>query len=96
MKPKLLSALQALALIFCASAAHAQNYPVRPLRFLIPFPPGGGADSLARIVGAVAGESLGQQIVIDNRMVPAAISRPKRRRKRHPMATRCCSRISRM
>ena len=41
---------------------------MRPLRFLIPFPPGGGADSLARIVGAVAGESLGQQIVIDNRI----------------------------
>src|SRR5258707_713262 len=68
MKPKLLSALQALALLFCAPAAQAQNYPVRPLRFLIPFPPGGGADSLARIVGAVAGESLGQQIVIDNRI----------------------------
>jgi tripartite-type tricarboxylate transporter receptor subunit TctC len=60
--------LQALALLFCALAAQAQNYPVRPLRFLIPFPPGGGADSLARIVGAVAGESLGQQIVIDNRI----------------------------
>jgi len=52
----------------CASAANAQNYPTRPLRFIIPFPPGGGADSLARIVGAVAGESLGQQIVIDNRI----------------------------
>ncbi|MEO8441893.1 MAG: tripartite tricarboxylate transporter substrate-binding protein, partial [Betaproteobacteria bacterium] len=58
----------ALAMVICVTAAQAQNYPVRPLRFLIPFPPGGGADSLARIVGAVAGESLGQQIVIDNRI----------------------------
>ena len=57
----------ALALFAFAGVVHAQNYPSRPLRFIIPFPPGGGADSLARIVGAVAGESLGQQIVIDNR-----------------------------
>jgi len=58
----------ALAVFLCVTAAHAQNYPTRPLRFIVPFPPGGGADSLARIVGAVAGESLGQQIVIDNRI----------------------------
>jgi tripartite-type tricarboxylate transporter receptor subunit TctC len=57
----------ALAMVLCVTAAQAQNYPVRPLRFIVPFPPGGGADSLARIVGAVAGESLGQTIVIDNR-----------------------------
>lgn len=57
----------ALAMLLCVTAAQAQNYPTRPLRFIVPFPPGGGADSLARIVGAVAGESLGQTIVIDNR-----------------------------
>jgi tripartite-type tricarboxylate transporter receptor subunit TctC len=57
-----------LAVAFLASAlAHAQAYPDRPLRFVIPFPPGGGADNLARVVGASAGEKLGQQIVIDNR-----------------------------
>lgn len=55
-----------LALLLCASAVHAA-YPERPLRFVIPFPPGGGADNLARIVGQTAGEKLGQQIVIDNR-----------------------------
>ena len=52
--------------VLVAASAHAA-YPERPLRFVVPFPPGGGADSLARITGAVAGESLGQQIVIDNR-----------------------------
>ena len=57
----------ALAMLLCVTAAQAQNYPTRPLRFIVPFPPGGGADSLARIVGAVAGEWLGQTIVIDNR-----------------------------
>ena len=61
-----------VALLAAASAAspvvaHAQTYPERPLRFVIPFPPGGGADNLARIVGASTGEKLGQQIVIDNR-----------------------------
>src|SRR4051812_42378758 len=58
----------AVILLLCAGAVCAQNYPTRPLRFIVPFPPGGGADSLARITGAVAGESLGQQIVIDNRI----------------------------
>jgi len=45
----------------------AQPYPDRPLRFVIPFPPGGGADNLARIVGQKVGDNLHQQIVIDNR-----------------------------
>jgi tripartite-type tricarboxylate transporter receptor subunit TctC len=50
-----------------SGVAIAQAYPQRPLRFVLPFPPGGGADNLARIVGQPAGEKLGQQIVIDNR-----------------------------
>jgi tripartite-type tricarboxylate transporter receptor subunit TctC len=57
----------ALAVVFAAGSASAQSYPERPLRFVIPFPPGGGADNLARIVGVSAAEKLGQQIVIDNR-----------------------------
>lgn len=47
--------------------AHAQTYPERPIRFVIPFPPGGGADNLGRIVGGFVGESVGQQVVIDNK-----------------------------
>jgi tripartite-type tricarboxylate transporter receptor subunit TctC len=58
----------AVMILLGTGAVCAQNYPTRPLRFIVPFPPGGGADSLARIAGAVAGESLGQQIVIDNRI----------------------------
>lgn len=57
----------ALAAVLTAGSAGAQTYPERPLRFVIPFPPGGGADNLARIVGVTAAEKLGQQIVIDNR-----------------------------
>ena len=48
-------------------AAAAQGYPERPLRFLVPWPPGGGADNLGRIVSTVVSERLGQPVVIDNR-----------------------------
>ncbi len=45
----------------------AESYPSRPLRLIVPFPPGGGNDTLARLVGQRMGEIAGQQIVIDNR-----------------------------
>jgi tripartite-type tricarboxylate transporter receptor subunit TctC len=50
----------------CATAAAAE-YPSRPLRLLVPFPPGGGVDLIARVIGSRLTESLGQQVVIDNR-----------------------------
>lgn len=46
--------------------AEAQ-YPTRPIRLILPFPPGGGTDTMARAMGNRFGEALGQQIVIDNR-----------------------------
>src|SRR5262245_15317543 len=52
----------------CASAAApSQQYPVRPIRFIVTFPPGGTVDITARIVQPKLSESLGQPIVIDNR-----------------------------
>lgn len=45
----------------------AQTYPSKPIRLLVPFPPGGSVDLVARLVGPKLSESLGQQIVIDNR-----------------------------
>ncbi len=47
--------------------ALAQAYPARPVRLLVPFTPGGGTDILARIAGAKMAESMGQQVVVDNR-----------------------------
>src|SRR6266851_2386714 len=48
-------------------SASAQDYPARPIELVVPFPPGGGADVGARMVAQIAGESLGQPIVIQNK-----------------------------
>ena len=49
------------------AAAQSVNYPVKPIRWIVPFPPGGSVDILARLAGAKLAENLGQQVVIDNR-----------------------------
>jgi tripartite-type tricarboxylate transporter receptor subunit TctC len=49
------------------ASAQAQNYPTRPIRFIVPFPAGGIADVVARVTGQKLGELLGQQVVIENR-----------------------------
>ncbi len=50
-----------------SAVAQAQPYPTRPLRLIVPFPPGGGNDILARAVGQRLAESIGQQVIVDNR-----------------------------
>jgi tripartite-type tricarboxylate transporter receptor subunit TctC len=58
----------AVPLFFAAFAASAQQaYPSRPIRMVVPYPPGGNVDITARIVGPVLGEIVGQTIVVDNR-----------------------------
>ena len=46
----------------------AQSWPDKPVRFIVPFPPGSAADAVARLVGQGLGGQLGQQLVIDNRV----------------------------
>lgn len=59
--------LAGVVLLSAAGGALAQSYPTKPIRFLVPYPPGGGNDLLARIIGQKLSDSLGQQVVIDNR-----------------------------
>ncbi len=60
--------LLSLAAIACGAAVAAEtHYPARPIRLLVPFAPGGGADTLARIISPKLHELLGQPWVVDNR-----------------------------
>ena len=61
------SAAATLATPLLADSALAQSWPARPVRVIIPYPPGGGADTVGRIYFAKLSEALGQQFVIDNR-----------------------------
>ena len=54
-------------LVGVQSAAVAQNYPTKPIRVIVPYPPGGTSDILTRLIGAKLSESWGQQVIADNR-----------------------------
>ncbi len=54
-------------LLATAIPAWAQQYPVRAVRLIVPFPPGGGTDTMARVVAPKLSEFLGQQVVAENR-----------------------------
>ncbi len=57
----------ACLLLLVTASATAQNFPTRPIRIVVPFPPGGNIDITARAIAPGLSESLGQSIVIDNR-----------------------------
>ena len=60
--------LLGLAIVLSAAfSAHAQNYPNKPVRIIVPFAPGGATDIVTRIVGQKLGEVWGQTVVVDNR-----------------------------
>ena len=61
------SVITALLLCAAVTASAQPSYPVRPIRLVVPYPPGGNVDITARIVGPVLGEIVGQTIVVDNR-----------------------------
>src|SRR5579864_1942815 len=83
--------LAGVALALGLLAAQAQDYPSRPIRMIVPVPPGGGVDLAARLVGQKLDDILGQQIVMRTSPAPA-VSLPRRPwRRRRRTATRCCS-----
>ena len=57
----------ALALVACCGVQAQQTWPNRPIRILVPYPPGGSTDILSRLLGQKLSESLGQAVVIENR-----------------------------
>jgi len=54
-------------LVLAVPGAQAQGYPNRPIRFIVPFPPGGGNDIVGRIVAQKLNEGLGVPVIVDNR-----------------------------
>jgi tripartite-type tricarboxylate transporter receptor subunit TctC len=60
-------AAAALLAAFSASAAAQSDYPNRPVRLIIPFPPGGSNDVVGRMIGDQLGKQLGKQMIVDNR-----------------------------
>ena len=54
-------------LLLCAAYLHAQDYPAKPLRFIVPYPPGGSSDVLARVIAQKLTDALGRQVIIENR-----------------------------
>ena len=67
MRPGYLSCSLAIALAFFAALAQAQNYPVKSIRMIVAFPPGGTTDVIGRLVAAKLSDHLGQQVVVENR-----------------------------
>jgi tripartite-type tricarboxylate transporter receptor subunit TctC len=59
--------LAACALAIFTQVAIAQQYPVKPIRFIVPFSPGSGSDTIARIIATGLGEAVAQQVIVDNR-----------------------------
>ena len=62
-----LFAAAGVLLALAAPAAAQSDYPNRPVRLIIPFPPGGSNDVVGRMIGEQLGKQLGKQVVIDNR-----------------------------
>ncbi len=61
------AALAAFAMLAAAGSAFAVDYPTRPVKWVVPYPPGGTTDVLARIIGQWLSEKMGQQFVIENK-----------------------------
>lgn len=73
MSKNILTALVVLVAAMAGSAAWAQSYPVKPVRLIVPFPPGGNTDTLGRIMAQRLTEAFGQQFFVENRAGGAGV-----------------------
>ena len=67
MNQTILKAVAAVALIACGFDAVADGYPSQPIKWVVPFPPGGAMDTMARTLGESLSASMKQPVVIENR-----------------------------
>ena len=67
MRRRLFAVLLVCVFIGAGNIGIAADFPDKPVRFIVPFPPGGGTDALARILAGKLTEYWGQQVIIDNR-----------------------------
>jgi len=69
LKTRLSAALSCVAMLALSGVAAAQTapYPLKPVRVIVPFPPGGSVDLVARMIAPGLGDALGQQVILDNR-----------------------------
>src|SRR6185436_17246784 len=63
----MLRGLVVVLLVAFSQSAHAQNYPNRPIRLIVPFAAGGAVDVLARLIGGKVSDQLGQPVIVENR-----------------------------
>lgn len=73
MTPRLTAVALLISLMALVTSAHAQIFPSRPLRIIVPFPPGGAADVTSRLLGEHMAKSLGQPVIAENRPGAGAV-----------------------
>jgi tripartite-type tricarboxylate transporter receptor subunit TctC len=87
-RPIALAMMLGVSLALCPSVAATQDYPTRPIKIIVGFAPGGGVDTVARLVGQEMSKGLGQSVVIENLGEIAAAPGRSRTPRARPLARR--------